>query len=279
MKPTIEELEKNYNSMRDDQILGLLEEEGMRPEAIKILKDIVKKRWLKYESTPTKHHAQKSLKKQEETPKKNKTIIRRIIEWILIIGGVILALVLYGIAGMAGDIVGKKSNQVDLSEEMTTYGLQLGQLKEKYWNSENSMKDFSQEIKNIKQEGELIKERLGAEKWQEEIAWMKISWEYATLLKRDAMISLANIQEGIPYKIINSQELTDLEEKMKKLIKNNFEKVQKQKQSEEISIQNMIEKWEINIKEIDKKWLIKSAQEAFTNSSKKDIELYNTLFN
>jgi hypothetical protein len=71
---------------------------------------------------------------------------------------------------------------------------------------------------------------------------MKISWEYATLLKRDAMISLANIQEGIPYKIINSQELTDLEEKMKKLIKNNFEKVQKQKQSEEISIQNMIEK-------------------------------------
>jgi hypothetical protein len=66
---------------------------------------------------------------------------------------------------------------------------------------------------------------------------------------------------------------------MKKLIKNNFEKVQKQKQSEEISIQNMIEKWEINIKEIDKKWLIKSAQEAFTNSSKKDIELYNTLFN
>jgi hypothetical protein len=33
---------------------------------------------------------------------------------------------------MAGDIVGKKSNQVDLSEEMTTYGLQLGQLKEKY---------------------------------------------------------------------------------------------------------------------------------------------------
>jgi hypothetical protein len=44
MKPTIEELEKNYNSMRDDQILGLLEEEGMRPEAIKILKDIVKKR-------------------------------------------------------------------------------------------------------------------------------------------------------------------------------------------------------------------------------------------
>jgi hypothetical protein len=32
------------------------------------------------------------------------------------------------------------------------------------------MKDFSQEIKNIKQEGELIKERLGAEKWQEEIA-------------------------------------------------------------------------------------------------------------
>ncbi len=47
MQPTTEELKKTYESMRDDQIISLLEDEGMRTEAIQILKEIAKKRWLK----------------------------------------------------------------------------------------------------------------------------------------------------------------------------------------------------------------------------------------
>jgi len=50
MHPSKEELQKTYEKMRDDQILNLLEDEGMRPEAIKVLQSIVKKRNIKNNS-------------------------------------------------------------------------------------------------------------------------------------------------------------------------------------------------------------------------------------
>lgn len=38
MQPTTKELEEKYNQMRDDQILSLLEDEGMREDAMGVLK-------------------------------------------------------------------------------------------------------------------------------------------------------------------------------------------------------------------------------------------------
>lgn len=51
MQPSIKELEEKYNKMRDDQILSLLEDEGMREDAIAILKNIKKKRGIKNKHT------------------------------------------------------------------------------------------------------------------------------------------------------------------------------------------------------------------------------------
>jgi len=44
MQPTIKELKERYEKMRDDQILNLLEDEGMRTDAVKILEKIAKER-------------------------------------------------------------------------------------------------------------------------------------------------------------------------------------------------------------------------------------------
>ena len=79
MQPSIKELEEKYNKMRDDQILGLLEDEWMRKDALEILQKIATKRWLKFvllEKKEDKHisSSQKIKLKPEENFKIEKKI-------------------------------------------------------------------------------------------------------------------------------------------------------------------------------------------------------------
>lgn len=60
MQPTIKELEEKYNNMSDEKIVSLLESEGMRQDAAKILKEIADERWLKYSTERPKKEPRES---------------------------------------------------------------------------------------------------------------------------------------------------------------------------------------------------------------------------
>lgn len=92
MQPTIKELEEKYNQMRDDQILSLLEDEGMREDAVEALKWIIKKRWLEAPKIQEKKNNTHYVKKTELKPEESLNIQKKIrnlgifmqICWILI---------------------------------------------------------------------------------------------------------------------------------------------------------------------------------------------------
>ncbi len=94
MQPTTQELEKKYNEMRDDQILSLLDDEGMREDALEVLEKIAKKRWLlitkKIKQDLKTNQVIDNIPQEKPSDKVIKTI--NTFWWSLIIRGIMLTL-------------------------------------------------------------------------------------------------------------------------------------------------------------------------------------------
>lgn len=280
MQPNIEELKKTYESMRDDQILSLIEDEGMRPEAIKILKDIIKSRWIKGNLIPQNTILEKNSNKAEHS--KSKIGLSLSLIWIFI------SLIFWVVWGEMWKELWKnsqwsKQSQIEVYEkELSEFSFNAARLRELYWNPDNKNKDFSKEINELRQKIDDIEKKIENEGGNKEdflnvlLPLMKNTGSYINLMNRDAWISLTKTTDTKIYKLFPSAELLEIEPQIIEGIGKDL--VENQKKQLEADFQSEIDNGKIPLKELDAEKVIKFAEDNYRMKLKKDEIFYSLLF-
>lgn len=282
MQPTIEELKKTYESMRDDQILNLLEGEGMRPEAIKILKDIIKKRWIKDNLIPQNTIIEK---KESIKSEHNKSKIGLSLSLIGVFISLFFWLVWWELwKELWRNSHGSEQSKMEIyKKEPSEFVFNAARLRELSWNPDNKNKDFSKEINELRQKREDIEKKIENEGWNKEeflkeiLPLLKLTGDYINLLNRDALISLTKTTNTNTYRLLPSADLLKIEPQVIEGIGQDL--VEKQKKQLEVSFQSEIDNGRISLKEIDPEKVIKLAENIYKEKLEKDEAFYNLLFN